>query len=1175
MKISLLKALLSTSVLATGVVAPVMINAQGILGDCGPQSNGQLLAECVQGNAGNVVAIPSAPNTEPEVRPITNDAGFSISLDGEAIDSDPTVEDAVRKIDLVLEDANVQVSFDGLTPQTRLGVETVGTPRAYRQGDTVTLQSETNYPAFITRGEFRIIDRSAIGGERVAAVVPVDANGQASFTLPAGNDLVVVHRVYGPRGRYDETAAVPLSQPDDRGLRSDVEELDNAAVVRNIKVVGGAVTVRADNLRPGSSVSALGTTARPDASGGVVMQRILPPGQHDVSVRVNGAQAATITRPVDVPKSEWFKVAVIDLTVEHVREGDDRDTRTLGRFLYYVDGRTANGVQITSSLDTGEEELDNILQRLDEKDPRSVLERIDPEDSYPTFGDDSEIYDNTPTSGKFYLKVEKNNNSFLWGDYQSSLNGNTFIRNERTLYGAQVKLESAQTTANGDPRLSAEFFAAQPDQLAGRETFQGTGGSVYFLRRQDITQGTEHVLIEVRDATTGLVVDQRRLIPGRDYQVNYLQGVVTLNSPLTDSVNTNLIQTNPGGDQVVNLVVQYEYTPTTTDVDGFSLGGRVEGWANDRLRFGLSATRDDTGDADHETYGIDVRYQFAPNSFVQFDAARSEGPGLVQDFSIDGGLTTDGVPAANGEGSAYRLAGQADLRDLGYSRDGVIGGYIESRDEGFSSLDYTVTGTTGDELFYGAYARIAKTDSQLGWAFYADVYENDAGVDRREIGVEVDGDINSRLSYVLAAEYLDEQTATTNGSRVDLAARLNYEVNPKLSYYAFGQAAVSTNDLEEFNRAGIGFSRALTDKWRLEAEVSGGDGGTGARILAEYNDGDGNSRYFGYELDAGRTLDLGGLYGRNRGEFLVGGRSQINEALSIFGENRYDLFSSRRTLTSAYGLEYQASDFLTYDAALEFGQVAGTPVDELDRFALSLGMRYQSEDLTARARLEYRKDDAAPGSSFNDFDAIYFSSSARYQIDEERRLLFSLDVADSTSDGTSVLNGSIADLEMGYAYRPIWNERLNVLARYRYLRDMFGQEIDGVAGAGARQESHVFSVEGSYDLNRSWTLGAKIGGRFTESASAEGQPFVDNDAILAIVNARYHLVHEWDLLIEGRHLDLMDSGISEMSFLGAAYKHIGNNVKVGVGYNFGSFSDDLTDLSRDDRGAFINIVAKF
>jgi hypothetical protein len=31
-------------------------------------------------------------------------------------------------------------------------------------------------------------------------------------------------------------------------------------------------------------------------------------------------------------------------------------------------------------------------------------------------------------------------------------------------------------------------------------------------------------------------------------------------------------------------------------------------------------------------------------------------------------------------------------------------------------------------------------------------------------------------------------------------------------------------------------------------------------------------------------------------------------------------------------------------------------------------------------------------------------------------------------------------------------------------------------------------------------------------------------------------------------------------------------VKLGVGYNFTDFSDDLTDLNFDDRGAFLNVT---
>ncbi len=35
------------------------------------------------------------------------------------------------------------------------------------------------------------------------------------------------------------------------------------------------------------------------------------------------------------------------------------------------------------------------------------------------------------------------------------------------------------------------------------------------------------------------------------------------------------------------------------------------------------------------------------------------------------------------------------------------------------------------------------------------------------------------------------------------------------------------------------------------------------------------------------------------------------------------------------------------------------------------------------------------------------------------------------------------------------------------------------------------------------------------------------------------------------------------------------NLKVGVGYNFTDFSDDLTDLSYRSRGVFLNILGKF
>ena len=43
----------------------------------------------------------------------------------------------------------------------------------------------------------------------------------------------------------------------------------------------------------------------------------------------------------------------------------------------------------------------------------------------------------------------------------------------------------------------------------------------------------------------------------------------------------------------------------------------------------------------------------------------------------------------------------------------------------------------------------------------------------------------------------------------------------------------------------------------------------------------------------------------------------------------------------------------------------------------------------------------------------------------------------------------------------------------------------------------------------------------------------------------------------------------------AVYRHINDNIKMGVGYNFTDFSDDLTHLNYDRRGFFVNALAKY
>ena len=75
-------------------------------------------------------------------------------------------------------------------------------------------------------------------------------------------------------------------------------------------------------------------------------------------------------------------------------------------------------------------------------------------------------------------------------------------------------------------------FAAEPGTLQSREEFRGTGGSLYYLQHLDLTSGSERLWVEVRDRDSGMVLERKQLVPVQDYDINYLQGRVSLRTPL-------------------------------------------------------------------------------------------------------------------------------------------------------------------------------------------------------------------------------------------------------------------------------------------------------------------------------------------------------------------------------------------------------------------------------------------------------------------------------------------------------------------------------------------------------------------------------------------------------------------------------------------------------------------
>ncbi|MEJ6388823.1 hypothetical protein [Gymnodinialimonas ulvae] len=1154
------KALLAA--LAASVVPVSGAIAQSCMGD----------ARIVDG-----VCVPAISRPGPSVADAPT--GFVISVDGNVLEGDDEVRDIVRRTDVRLADADIEVVFDGLGARPRLDLEVVGEPRARVTGDRGVLQSATNYPAFIARSEVRLLDLAATGGPRTLEVIPTEANGTVTITVPEGDSIAVVHRVYDVEGRFNETYPVLLSEADRRPLADGVEDGSDLTARSRIPVHGGAVTVRGSSIVPGARVAALGEVVQPDGSGGFVLQRILPPGEYGIDVNVVGpGQAVDLVRDIEIPRAEWFTTGLADLTVGWREvEGEGSETWNSARLAFYIDGRTATGYEITAQADTGEGEIEDIFRRLEERDPRATVQRIDPDDLYPTYGDDSTVIDNTPTSGRLYLRIERDGNHFVWGDFEADIDGSTLVRNDRSLYGAQAYWATSDTTARGEARVSVTAYAASPDMLPQRDVFLGTGGSVYVLQRQDIGVATEVLSIEVRDPVTGRVIDIVRLAPGVDYSINYLQGIVTLSEPLASRVADAGVIATPGDAPELRLVAQYEYTPTLVDADGYSVGGRIEGWITDDVRMGASGMVERTGAADQTALGADVEWRIGENSHVTLEYAESDGPGFGSTFSADGGLIFDAVGPNAGSGAAVRAVARLDFADMGLPGEGVIGLYFEDRQEGFSSLDYSVTSATGDERLLGASIEGTPREG-LSYSISYDDYANAVGEHDRRAEGEVSFALNDRYTLGLGLEHLDRDRAASvgeQGRRTDIGARLTYAYTADSEVYLFGQASIETEGLEDNDRLGVGATYDFDNGWQVAGEISAGAMGPGGLLRFSYDNGDGSTSYFGYELDPGQTLPGVTLDGRDNGRFVAGMRRQVNDQLTYFGENTYDMFGRYNALTTAYGLTYQTTEFLSYTGALEFGSVDDRFDNDFDRTAISLGVRYEDETLTTAARLEHRMETGLRSGAALDSETIAFTLDGRYLINEHERLVYSFEGIDTDTDESSILDGSFVDATVGYAFRPTDNDRLNVLVRYRYLFDDVGQRLNDTDELGPRQRSHVFSADANYLLDDHWRLGARVGFRLTEAAATETDPFTQNDAILSVLNARYHLLHNWDALVEWRALHTVQAGGTDMGVLGAVSRQMGNGISLGVGYNFGSFSDDLTDLVRDDQGLFINLTASF
>jgi flagellar motor protein MotB len=1033
--------------------------------------------------------------------------------------------------------------------------------------------------------------------------VATTSGGDPVATAPGAADLAAepvdaAGGTFGAEASKAADAAEPSAAsgtaPTETELRAGYGE--SALALQNILVSGGTVTVRGAGIPSGHAVWVAGRPVPVDAKGNFVAEEVLPTGAHTVEVAVLDAEGngTLYLRDLEFKPTDRFYVGMADLTVaknhadppQRLMTGAnapyDYNASVAGSLSFFATQKFANDWRVTASADTREEPVKNLFSNFLNKAPDSLFRRIDPAYYYPTFGDDSIVEELAPTLGKLYVKAEYHDDHALWGNFKISYVDNELAQVDRGLYGGNVHWLSDATTSFGEKRIAIDGFAAQPGTIAGRDEFRGTGGSLYFLHFQDILTGSERVRIEMRDKDSGLVTGTVNLRPSIDYEIDYLQGRIVLAEPLSATASDNLLVRTSGlSGQEAYLVARYEYTPGFQNIRTWSKGGQGDVWLNDYVRLGLTASSNDAGVSGSSLRGANLTVRKSADSWVKVQTAKSDGLVSGSSYSADGGFgfTSDNPNSfANASASAYRADASLAFRDLLAGSKGRLTLYDQHVDAGYSAPGLEALSATqysGGTLALPLGDRwnlIAKEDrkaQELGLKTTAEELDVAYKLTKHwSVSTGVRRDDREDNSPIVPA-------TQQQGARTDVVAQLGYDSLASWRAYGFAQDTVSrTGDRDDNGRAGVGGSYRITNRLQIDAEASDGKLGPGGKLGTNYLVSDHSTLYLNYSLQNERSDS--GIFAR-QGSLVSGMKQRLADSGSVFVEERYQEIDAASGLTHAAGVTLTPNDRWNVGANTDFGTLVNSQTDaQTKRKAAGIRVGYGHDHIQASSGVEYRDDQIEqPDTTRSVLKTWLFRNNFKLQVTPDWRLVGKFDRSISNDSLGQFYAGGFTEAVIGYGYRPVQSDRLDVLAKYTYFYNMptTGQVTPQETAAQFIQKSHIAAVDVSYQLDPELSFGGKYAYRLGQASLDRVNPqFFDNAAQLYIVRVDWQLHQEWEGMVEGRALDMHGLHEVRSGMLVGVFRRLGKHVKAGLGYNFTNFSEDLTDLSFKSHGLFVNVV---
>lgn len=561
----------------------------------------------------------------------------------------------------------------------------------------------------------------------------------------------------------------------------------------------------------------------------------------------------------------------------------------------------------------------------------------------------------------------------------------------------------------------------------------------------------------------------------------------------------------------VYIIVSYESEMFDKKYNIF--GGRMSYKPNENFEFGITSITEEKEIRNYNLIGTDIKFKLPLNTDLRIEFAET-----FSVFNIDGIYTPK-----DGKGYLFEIK-SSPVEKLS------ISAYYKNTDNYFDNISAT-------DVFRGSekYGGDLKYTLDKKTSFYTQYFNekdklNDTFYEHISLGFERKFE---NLRFGIEGYY--EDTNKKYIPPTDPKSRYPFDISEDLPEKSLGLRFIVEKK----------FTKDLIFVGEYKSNFLSTAGNLG-HIGIEYN------------LEKNRKLYLKELFAqleeRTENRLVLGIESEIFKDTVAFNEYRISDGIEGGTFQQSIGLrnKFMIGPNITGNISIENLNTLKGPErkDQPDNFAIGVGFEYLTkENIKMTSRLEYR--------NATDNISKLAELGVAYKFNPSWTILFK---ERFYSDKVNNIVNENFKTSLGFAYRPIDNDKLNLLGKIEL------KKLDNIS---FKENFYIFSFEGVYQLNEKTQIGGKYAGKFTKNLDFDNYTDLFATRITRDLGRFFDISAEYRVLRDNKIGSISQGGSLEIGY------NIFKNLYLSVGYSFDKFDTDLKGDNYYSKGPFIRLRIKF